>query len=43
MQDIGTKQKGSYLPKNIHVRANILVNLRPTVGIQVISIYTIQQ
>lgn len=43
MKDVGTKQKGSNLPKNIDVRANILVNLRPTVGIQVISINTIQQ
>ncbi|KAM1029661.1 hypothetical protein ACFX2A_043147 [Malus domestica] len=33
-KDVGTKQEGSNLPKNMHVRANILVNLRPTVGIQ---------
>lgn len=34
--DEGEKQRKSNLPKSIRLRATILVNLRPTVGIQVI-------
>ena len=34
--DGGEKQRKSNLPKSIRLRATILVNQRPTVGIQVI-------
>jgi hypothetical protein len=34
-KDRGEKQRKNNLPKSIRLRATILVNLRPTVGIQV--------
>ncbi|ONI25596.1 hypothetical protein PRUPE_2G310700 [Prunus persica] len=36
-KDEGSKQKRSNLPKNIRLRANVLSNLRPTVGIQALA------
>ncbi|PQQ04233.1 O-acyltransferase WSD1-like [Prunus yedoensis var. nudiflora] len=36
-KDEGSKQKRSNLPKNIRLRANVLANLRPTVGIQALA------
>lgn len=37
--DGGEKQKKSNLPKRVRLRATILVNVRPTVGIQVIYLF----
>lgn len=37
-KDEGAKQNRHNLPKSIRLRANILVNLRPAAGIQVIII-----
>lgn len=37
-RDEGAKQNRHNLPKSIRLRANVLVNLRPAAGIQVIII-----
>ncbi|KAL5568354.1 hypothetical protein UlMin_024929 [Ulmus minor] len=36
-KDEGTSKKINYLPKGIRLRATILVNLRPTIGIQALA------
>ncbi|XP_062120129.1 wax ester synthase/diacylglycerol acyltransferase 5-like [Humulus lupulus] len=36
-KDKGTKEKTNYLPKHIRLSATILVNLRPTIGIEALA------